>query len=77
MFLVINSFNFGESNVIAAEWLFFPTSPVWSLTGERKNKEKKSIPGQFIYLNLYIDFVTAVNNSYQGVQASKLIIAGG
>lgn len=40
MCLTANCFHFRESNVIAAEWLFFPTSPVLS------SYEEKSILNQ-------------------------------
>lgn len=36
MCLIANCFHFRESNVIAAEWLFFPTSPVLSSYKEKK-----------------------------------------
>lgn len=58
MFLIVNCFHFRESNVIAAEWLFFPTSPVLSY-------EEKNILNQDFFFKPYINFVTAVKSSYQ------------
>jgi len=73
MCLIVNCFRFKESNVIAAEWLFFPTSPVLSLM------TKKSILGKdfFFFLKPVYKFCHCSEELLPGVQASKLIIARG
>lgn len=70
MCLIANCFHFRESNVIAAEWLLFPTSPVSS------SYEEKSIQPRFFFLTIYT-FCHCSEELLPGVQASKLIIARG